>query len=642
MQSENRNSQKNGKLRRESRENESQRRESLGSVRTEEQRRESIGSGRTEEQRSGIKVMLGLIGMIKPLLGIMAVAIIMGCIGNLMATFITILGGVGIGALLGYFPGVSLKVIFAVIIICAVLRGVLRYTEQASNHYIAFKLLARIRHQVFASLRKLAPAKLDGREKGNLISIITSDIELLEVFYAHTISPIAIAVITSLVMVLFIGQFHIGLGIMAAVFYVLVGAVIPIVNGRAGQKYGQEYRSIYGKLNTTVLDNLYGLDEILQYQKQKERQEKMEAFTEQMEGVNHTLKKQGAVQQISTDTVILLGGILMLVLSGMLASGGAISPGEAIVCTIAMMSSFGPVAALSALSNNLNQTLASGNRVLNLLAEEPVVEDVHSGIDVPEGDMCIKEVSFAYPVEKNLATRVPAGQSVAAGKNMSVAGSAGREKSEVQRIETDSAVACTAETETEILKDFSLNIKKNTIHGILGKSGCGKSTLLKLLMRFYETDKGAVLYGERNVNEIDTARLRSHISYVTQETFLFQDTIENNIKVAKEDATREEVIEAAKKASIHEFISSLPKGYDTMLKELGDSVSGGERQRIGIARAFLHKAPVILLDEPTSNIDSLNEGIILKSLLEEKKDKTIVLVSHRKSTMGIVDEVTAM
>lgn len=589
MQSENRNSQKNGKL-----------------------IRESLGSGRTEEQRSGIKVMLGLIGMIKPLLGIMAVAIIMGCIGNLMAAFITILGGVGIGALLGYFSGVSLKVIFVIIIICAVLRGILRYTEQASNHYIAFKLLARIRHQVFASLRKLAPAKLDGREKGNLISIITSDIELLEVFYAHTISPIAIAVITSLVMVLFIGQFHLGLGILAAVFYVLVGAVIPMLNGKAGQKYGQEYRSIYGKLNTTVLDNLYGLNEIFQYQKQKERQEKMEAFTEQMEGVNHTLKNQGAVQQISTDAVILLGGILMLVFSGMLASRGIINPGEAIVCTIAMMSSFGPVAALSALSNNLNQTLASGNRVLNLLEEEPVVEDVHSSVDVPEGDMCIKEASFTYPVEKDLATGTWVGESMV------------------------------AEKETEILTDFSLNIKKNTIHGILGKSGYGKSTLLKLLMRFYETDKGAVLYRNQNVNEIDTARLRRHISYVTQETFLFQDTIENNIKVAKADATREEVIEAAKKASIHEFISSLPKGYDTMLKELGDSVSGGERQRIGIARAFLHKAPVILLDEPTSNIDSLNEGIILKSLLEEKKDKTIVLVSHRKSTMGIADEVTAM
>lgn len=552
-----------------------------------------------KKNRSAAGVMLGLIGMVKPLLGIMLLAIFMGCIGNLMATFITVLGGVGIGNLLGYFPGISLKTVFVIIIICAVLRGVLRYTEQASNHYIAFKLLARIRHQVFASLRKLAPAKLDGREKGNLISIITSDIELLEVFYAHTISPIAIAVITSLVMSIFIGRYQAGLGILAAIFYIIVGAVIPMINGKAGQKHGQEYRSIYGKLNTTVLDNLYGLDEILQYQKQQERQKKMEQFTERLEQVNHTLKNQEAVQRISTDTVILLSGILMMVCSGMLVEQGNITSGEAIVCTIAMMSSFGPVAALSSLSNNLNQTLASGNRVLNLLAEKPVVTDVHTNIGVPKGDIVIENISFAYPEENNIS-------------------------------------------EEGILKDFSLHIKRNTIHGILGKSGCGKSTLLKLLMRFYETDEGEILYGNQNVNEIDTAKLRESISYVTQETFLFQDTIENNIKVAKEDATREEVIEAAKKASIHEFIDSLPQGYDTKLSELGNSVSGGERQRIGIARAFLHNAGIILLDEPTSNIDSLNEGIILKSLLEEKKNKTIVLVSHRKSTMGIVDEVTEM
>lgn len=553
-----------------------------------------------EKQRSAIGVMLGLIGMIKPLLGIMFIAILMGCIGNLMATFITVLGGVGVSSLLGYFPNISLKVVFGIIIVCAVLRGILRYTEQASNHYIAFKLLARIRHQVFASLRNLAPAKLDGREKGNLISIITSDIELLEVFYAHTISPIAIAVITSLVMSLFIGHYQAGLGILAAVCYAIVGAVIPIINGRAGQAYGQEYRSIYGKLNTTVLDNLYGLDEILQYQKQQEREKKMEGFTQQLEQVNHTLKKKESIQRISTDTVILLAGILMMVCSGAMAERGSITPGEAIVCTIAMMSSFGPVAALSALSNNLNQTLASGNRVLNLLEEEPMVEDVHSEVELPTGDMCTQQVSFAYHVENHPSEK------------------------------------------EQILKDFSIHIKRGTIHGILGKSGCGKSTLLKLFMRFYETDSGKVLYGKENVNDIDTKRLREGISYVTQETFLFEDTIENNIKVAKADATREEVVEAAKKASIHEFISSLPQGYDTKLREPGNSVSGGERQRIGIARAFLHDADIILLDEPTSNIDSLNEGIILKSLLEEKKDKTIVLVSHRKSTMGIADEMTQM
>lgn len=547
------------------------------------------------KSRNGFQVMLGLIGMIKPLLGVMCIAIIMGCIGNLMAIFITILGGAAIGNVIGITSGFSMKMIFLLLIVFAVLRGVLRYAEQASNHYIAFKLLARIRHQIFASLRKLAPAKLDGKEKGNLISIITSDIELLEVFYAHTISPIAIAAITSLVMVVFIGRIHIGLGVLAAVAYLFVGVIVPVCNSKAGQKYGQKYRGIYGKLNTTVLDNLYGLDEILQYEKQTERQEKMDAFTEHLEQVNGTLKKQEAVQRIGTDTVILIAGVCMTLYSGVLASNGIINTADAILSIIAMMSSFGPTAALSALSNNLNQTLASGNRVLNLLAEKPIVTEVESSVEVENADIRISDVTFTYPKD-----------------------------------------------EKPILQNFSLEIRKNTIHGILGRSGCGKSTLLKLLMRFYETDAGSVCYGIHNVNEIDTKKLRNYISYVTQETFLFQDTIENNIKVAKEDATREEVIEAAKKASIHEFITSLPEDYDTKLAELGDSVSGGERQRIGIARAFLHDANMILLDEPTSNIDSLNEGIILKSLLEEREDKTIILVSHRKSTMSIVDEVTQM
>ena len=547
------------------------------------------------KSRNGFQVMLGLIGMIKPLLGVMCIAIIMGCIGNLMAIFITILGGAAIGNVIGIASGFSMKIIFLLLIVFAVLRGVLRYAEQASNHYIAFKLLARIRHQIFASLRKLAPAKLDGKEKGNLISIITSDIELLEVFYAHTISPIAIAAITSLVMVVFIGQIYIGLGVLAAVAYLFVGVIVPVCNSKAGQKYGQKYRGIYGKLNTTVLDNLYGVDEILQYEKQTERQEKMDAFTEHLEQVNGTLKKQEAVQRIGTDTVILIAGVCMTLYSGVLASNGIINTADAILSIIAMMSSFGPTAALSALSNNLNQTLASGNRVLNLLAEKPIVTDIQSSVEVEDADIHISDVTFTYPKD-----------------------------------------------EKPILQNFSLDIRRNTIHGILGRSGCGKSTLLKLLMRFYETDAGSVCYGIHNVNEIDTKKLQNYISYVTQETFLFQDTIENNIKVAKEDATREEIIKAAKKASIHEFITSLPEGYDTKLAELGDSVSGGERQRIGIARAFLHDANMILLDEPTSNIDSLNEGIILKSLLEEREDKTIILVSHRKSTMSIVDEVTQM
>lgn len=559
-----------------------------------------------ESRRSGFAVMAGLIGMIKPLLPFMVVAILMGCAGNLMATFITVLGGYGMLSIAGLYEGLRLSVIFGLVVLFAVLRGVLRYTEQASNHYIAFKLLARIRHQVFAALRRLAPAKLDGSRKGNLISIITSDIELLEVFYAHTISPIAIAVLTSVFMVLFIGGIHPVLAVIALCFYLVVGLIIPVINGRRGGTKGQEYRNSFGDLNTCVLDNLYGLEETLQYGQQEKRMAQMTEQTEHLEQVNEQLKRDENGQRVVTDAVILFAGVFMAVVAANLAGNGSIEGYEAVIAVIAMTSSFGPTAALSALSNNLHHTLASGNRVLDILAEEPIVEDITAGSEVCAGDIRCEEVSFSY----------------AAVEHEAADGSSGMPGG--------------------VLNHFSAAFERNRIHGILGKSGCGKSTLLKLLMRFYETEQGAVLYGEENVNHINTTALRSNISYVTQETFLFHDTIANNIKVAKEDATREEVMEAAKKASIHDFIMTLPEGYDTKLSELGDSISGGEKQRIGIARAFLHDADIIFLDEPTSNIDSLNEGIILKSLEKEKENKTILLVSHRKSTMGIVDDMLAM
>lgn len=547
-------------------------------------------------ERNGVQVMAGLIGMVHPLLGIMAAAVLMGSLGNLMASFITISGSVLIGRTMGLFPQISSRGLVIVIVVFAVLRGILRYAEQASNHYIAFKLLARIRHRVFLALRQLAPAKLEGAEKGNLISIITSDIELLEVFYAHTISPIAIAVITSLVMIGFIGQFHWSLGVFAGICYLITGLLIPVVNSKMGQKYGREYRRLYGRLNTAVLDNLYGMNEILQYRQKEERMDKMNAYTKELEKVNHILKTWESFQRILTDSVILAAGIIMLLLSAGLSRQGVINGGEVMICTVAVMSSFGPTASLSALSNNLNQTLASGNRVLDLLKETPMVREIHSNVMVPDGDIQARNVTFSY-------------------------------KKGDQR------------EDVALLNNLSAVFEKNKITGILGRSGCGKSTLLKLLMRFYETDAGAIEYGGRNVNDIDTKALRKHIAYVTQETFLFQDTIENNIKLANPEASREEVETAARKASIHEFICSLPLGYDTKLGALGESLSGGERQRIGIARAFLHNSDVILLDEPTSNIDSLNEGIILKSLSQVKEDKTIVLVSHRKSTMGIADHV---
>ena len=573
--------------------------------------------------RSGVKVMAGLIGMIKPLLPFMFAAILMGCAGNLMAAFITILGGFGVRQVLGLYQGMTLSHIFSLIAVFAVLRGILRYAEQASNHYIAFKLLAQIRHKVFAALRRLCPAKLDGSEKGNLISIITSDIELLEVFYAHTISPIAIAILTSGFMVWFIGRIHPAAGALAAVFYLTVGAVIPIVNGKRGAENGRIYRDSFGKLNTVVLDNLYGLDEILQYGQQEKRLREMNSQTEQLEQKNQKLKMAENTQRIVTDGVILIAGVLMAAVCGYLAEQGTVSADQAMVAVIAMISSFGPTAALSALSNNLQHTLASGNRVLDILEEEPLVEDVLGGSTVCEGDISCEHVSFAY---KSALTKE--------GQKGAQAEFTKEDKVEIQ--------AEYKKSPNGVLENFDHVFAEHKIHGILGKSGCGKSTLLKLLMRFYETSEGDICYGKTNIGEISTTALRSSISYVTQETFLFEDTIENNIKVAKEDAAREEVVAAAKKAALHEFILSLPDGYDTKLAELGDSVSGGERQRIGIARAFLHDGDMIFLDEPTSNIDSLNEGIILRSLDREKENKTILLVSHRKSTMAIADDVVAM
>lgn len=544
------------------------------------------------KRRNGIQVMLGLIGLIKPMLGIMILAIIMGCIGNLMAISITILGCMGLMEVAGIYKGIALSTILILTVVLGIMRGPLRYAEQACNHYIAFKLLARIRHKVFASLRRLAPAKLEGEKKGNLISIITSDIELLEVFYAHTISPVMIAFIVSLIMSIFIGLKNVYLGMTAAFFYILVGVIIPVINSRLGQDTGLNYRKDFGELNTNVLDNLYGLEEILQYQQSADRLRVMNDKTDQLEKLNKKLKKSENIQRVITDIVILSAGLVMLATAYHFEKNGHITVADMVISVIAMMSSFGPAAALSALSNNLHHTLASGNRVLNLLEEEPVTEELLVGEAFCDSDINCEDITFAYP------------------------GS--------QRI---------------ILDKFSHSFKKNKIHGILGKSGCGKSTLLKLLMRFFAVDSGSISYGNLNVNSIKTSSLRDNIAYVTQETFLFQDTIENNIKVAKENATRQEVEEAAKKASIHDFIMSLPKGYDTMLAELGDSISGGERQRIGLARAFLHNGNIILLDEPTSNIDSLNESVILNSIKKESNGKTIILVSHRKSTMGIAHEV---
>ena len=573
------------------------------------------------KRRSALSIMGSLIGLVKPLLHIMLAAIVLGTAGYLCAIFLTILAGQVIvhglltgeagtlaAGVAGGVPDITIKntwlintpvkTIIIVMIIIAVLRGILHYAEQYCNHFIAFKLLAIIRHKVFAALRKLCPAKLEGRDKGNLISIITTDIELLEVFYAHTISPIAIATLTSVIMVVFIGRYHWMMGMLALAGYLIVGVVIPMWNGRRGSQMGMEFRTNFGELNSFVLDSLRGLDETIQYDQGEKRKEQMSERSRSLAGMQEKLSKMEGAQRSFTNLVILLASFGMLALTVWLYEKGEIGFEGILICTIAMMGSFGPVVALSSLSNNLNQTLASGERVLSLLEETPMVEEI------PE-DMHIKTVSENF--------------SGAEAKNVTFA----------------------YENET-ILDDYSLKLEPGKITGIHGASGSGKSTLLKLLMRFWDVNQGRVSVDGEDVRKIPTRYLRDMESYVTQETHLFHDSIANNIAVGSPGASREAIIEAAKKASIHDFIMELPKGYDTEVGELGDTLSGGEKQRIGIARAFLHDSPLILMDEPTSNLDSLNEGIILKSLREASEKKTVVLVSHRKSTMNIVDTVFEM
>ena len=602
----------------------------------------SCGADTTKKRRSAISIMGSLIGLVKPLLHIMLAAIILGTAGYLCAIFLTILAGqVIVHGLIAGGAG-SVKTIITVMIIIAVLRGILHYAEQYCNHFIAFKLLAIIRHKVFAALRKLCPAKLEGRDKGNLISIITTDIELLEVFYAHTISPIAIAALTSLVMVFFIGRYHWLAGLLALAAYMIVGVVIPMWNGRRGSQMGMEFRTNFGELNSFVLDSLRGLDETIQYDQGEKRKELMSERSRSLAGMQEKLSKMEGTQRSFTNLVILLASFGMLALTVWLYGKGEIGFEGIMTCTIAMMGSFGPVVALSSLSNNLNQTLASGERVLSLLEETPMVEEISGNVDIrTDSD---NEISNTSIVSENTDNDIRNQNNSPEKEKYILRGIlTGRAKNSVNAFSGAEAKHVTFAYKNEtILDDYSLKLEPGKITGIHGASGSGKSTLLKLLMRFWDVNEGSVSVDGEDVRKIPTRHLRDMESYVTQETHLFHDSIANNIAVGSPGASREAIIEAAKKASIHDFIMKLPKGYDTEVGELGDTLSGGEKQRIGIARAFLHDSPLILMDEPTSNLDSLNEGIILKSLREASKKKTVVLVSHRKSTMNIADTVFEM
>ena len=542
-------------------------------------------------RKNGFVVMGHLLKLVTPLAHIMAFTITMGTLGFLAAIFIMVLGAMGLVNLLNFDTHLSFSGILTALIVLAVARGALRYLEQMSGHYIAFKLLALLRDKVFSSLRRLAFVKLQDKQAGQLVSLVTNDIELLEVFYAHTIAPIMIAFFTSAILLLVFGHLSGWFVLVALAAYLTVGVILPIITTKLAREDGRRYRELVGEMNDFFLDSVRGMKEIQLFGYAKQRLDEIQQRSQKIDTAFERIKDQEAKVRVYTEVAVSAFNIIMLFTGLILFSLDKIDFSAFLIGVILLMSSYGPVIALSNLSSNLLQTLASGERVLSLLAEEPELKDVESAVDLKDvSRIDVENVNFAYGEE-------------------------------------------------QILSDVSLSVKKGEILGIHGRSGSGKSTLLKLLMRFYDPKSGSIKINGEILPNINTRSLRDNMAYITQQTYIFNETIEENIRLARRDATLDEIMEVAKKASIHDFILSLPEGYQTKMTELGGNLSDGEKQRIGIARAFLHNAPIILLDEPTSNLDSLNEAMILKSLLNVKAEKLIILVSHRQSTMAICDQV---
>lgn len=544
-----------------------------------------------KKRRNGLKIMTSLIVLLGSLSYIMLLAIINGTLGFLCAMGVTIFGSIGVAKFLGETINMSYGLIISLTIGCGVLRGALRYLEQYSNHFIAFKLLAALRDKIFKALRALAPAKLEGREKGGIISMITSDIETLEVFYAHTISPICIALIVETLVLLyvdFISSFYLSLA--ALVSYIIIGIILPIISSKLLSDTGVRYRKSFASFNSYYLDSIKGVNDIVLNNAMKVRNKEVNSKSDELLAETKKLKHKSGITEAISYAFVSLSLIGVLILGLYLSDKNIITIPKMIMGLVAIFGSYGPVIALSALPQNLTQTFASGDRVLDLLEEKPVVREIKDGKNFSFLDLKVNNLSFKYD-------------------------------------------------EASVLNNVNLEVKRGQIVALVGPSGCGKSTLLKLLLRFYETNSGDILYNNISINDINTSSLLDNVTLVSQQTYLFDDTIKENIKIAKYDATDEEIIGAAKKASIHEFIESLPDKYDTKVGQLGDNLSAGEKQRIGLARAFLSNAPLILLDEPTSNVDSINEGIILKSLKDQKENKSIILVSHRESTTAIADRI---
>ena len=546
------------------------------------------------QSRSNARVIWRMLGLVRPLSGFMVISVLCGVAGFCCATFLPVLAvWEACSIVLRQEPPLSLGVCLGTLALMALLRGILRYAEQICNHYIAFKLLAHIRSEIFASLRRLAPARLSGVDRGSLISTLTSDIELLEVFFAHTISPVCIAALMLVVMVAFTGSFAWQLGLVMLVAQLVVGAVVPIMVFRVSGNGGRVVRDRAAGLSTFVLDGLRGLTEVLQFDVGASRLRTLDERSRRLAGAQRAISAVGSTGSAAADAAIAAFSLAELLVGVNLHMAGVVDASAVAISAAAMLGSFGPAVALASLGSTLQGTLAAAHRVIDVLEEEPAVEEVSEGDTISFGGAAAKNASFSY----------------------------GRKR---------------------ILDNVTVEIPKGSIVGIVGKSGSGKSTLCRLMMRFWDVDRGQISISDQRIDTIRTDNLRDMEALVEQDTYLFHQSIRDNLLIAKPHAIQSELDAACRAASVYDFIMGLPEGYDAEVGELGDTLSGGERQRLGLARAFLHDAPFLILDEPTSNLDSLNEGIILCSLDRQRRKRTVLLVSHRASTMAVADRVFSM
>lgn len=549
-----------------------------------------------------ITLLLKMMSLLKGLTFYMILAVLLGTIGHLLAFGLGILGTYALLSLLPMketifqgvpFGGYSTSTYVWLLFFCAILRGIFHYVEQYFNHLIAFKVLASIRQKVFRAMAKLAPAKIQTENKGKLLSVIMGDIELMEVFYAHTVSPVFIALCTTILLFFYQWALHPVLAVHGLFYQGVLGVALPLYIYYFGKKSGQEVREKIGGLQGILVDELYGIEERMQFQEEDRAREKIDRVTKDILARQKALRLQMAKASSTSGFLISLSGVTALLLSSQLYFAGKLSSGGALLSVVTIMSTFGPYVSLAALGNLLTGTLASGKRVLALLAEEPLVPLRSQGKEVRLETLQVEDVGFDYGEE-------------------------------------------------EVLQRVSLSLRKGEILGIHGASGSGKSTLLKLLMEFWPVNTGQISINGEPLRHLKSNTINDNMDYLTQSAELFKGTLKENLQLARPDATEEELWEAIEKASLTSFVRSLPQGLDQRVEELGDNFSGGEKQRIGLARCFLSRSPLLLLDEPTSNLDTYNEAVILRALCREKGEKTMILVSHRASSLAICDRLLKM